>query len=179
MCRARTQSVGGRSFEERVMLAMPTALLRVLQRRFARLPPGSQLRRRGFKRLMTLGWAAGSREDYEVSLLFYEPDVNIQVTDDARSLGLAETYHGHQGFLDVWRDYRQDMAELRAEPELIIDLGDRFAQRVTLAVVGRSSGVALNQTQGHVFFFSRRGLFARQDIYLTWEDALEALERRD
>ena len=30
---------------------------------------------------------------------------------------MAETYDGHQGFLDVWRDLRQDMAEVRAEPE--------------------------------------------------------------
>ena len=100
------------------MLAMPTALLRALQRGFARLPPGSQLRRRGLKRFMTLGWAAASREDYEVPLLFYEPDVEIRnAAEFARTLGMAETYDGHQGFLDVWRDLRQDMAEVRAEPE--------------------------------------------------------------
>jgi hypothetical protein len=180
MSRGEAERVGGRSFEERVMLAMPTALLRALQRGFARLPPGSQLRRRGLKRLMTLGWAAASREDYEVPLLFYEPDVEIQVAaEGARTLGLAESYHGHQGFFSVWRDYRQDMAELRIEPKQIIDLGDRFAVRVTNAVVGGSSGVALKQTQGNIFYFSPRGLIVRQAQYLTWEDALAALERRE
>jgi ketosteroid isomerase-like protein len=174
------ERVGGRSFEERVMLAMPTALQRVLQRGFARLPPGSQLRRRGLKRLVTLGWAAASREDYEVPLLFYEPDVEIQTAAEwAQTLGLPESYHGHQGFLDVWRDYRQDMADLRFEPEQVIDLGDRFAVRLTGAVVGQSSGVAIRQTQGSIYHFSPRGLIARQEVYLTWEDALAALERRD
>ena len=80
------------------MLAMPPALLRALQRGFARLPPGSQLRRRALKRVMTLGWAAGSREDYEVPLLSCEPDVEIRMGfEGARTVGLAESYHGAPG----------------------------------------------------------------------------------
>jgi hypothetical protein len=101
MPRGEAGRVAGRSFEERVMLSMPTALLRALQRGFARLPPGTQLRRRGLKRLTTLGWAATSREDYEVPLLFYEPDVEIRnAREVAQTLGLAESYHGHQGLPD-------------------------------------------------------------------------------
>jgi hypothetical protein len=179
MSRGEAERVGGRSFEERVMLAMPTALLRVLQRRFARLPPGSQLRRRGLKRLTTLGWAAGSREDYELPLLSFEPDVEIVAAEGARTLGLAETYHGHEGFLDAARDYRQDMAEVRVEPEQIIDLGDRVALRATWIAVGRSGGVAIRQTRGFIFYYSPRGLVARWENYLTWEETLAALKRRD
>jgi hypothetical protein len=180
MSGGEAERVGGRSFEERVMLAMPTPLLRALQRGFARLPPGSQLRRRGLKRLTTLVWAAASREDYEVPLLFYEPDLEIQIAADfARTLGQAESYHGHQGFLEAWRDIRQDMAEMRVEPEQVVDLGDRFAQRATVVAVGRSGGVAVRQTRGYTFYLSPRGLIARQEHYLTWEDALAALERRD
>jgi hypothetical protein len=150
MSHGEAERVGGRSFDEQVMLAMPTALLRMLQRGFARLPPGSQLRRRGLKRLTTLGWAAASREDYEVSLLFYERDVEIRNDREfARTLGLAEGYHGHHGFLEVWRDLRQEMAEMCVAPELIIDLGDCFAVRATEAAVGRSSGAALKETRGY------------------------------
>jgi ketosteroid isomerase-like protein len=180
MARGETERVAGRSFEERVMLAMPTALLRALQRGFARLPLGSQLRRREVKRLNALAWAAASREDYEVPLLFCEPDVEIRMAAEiARSLGLAESYHGHQGFLDCWRDYRQDMAEMRVEPEQIIDLGDRVAVRATMVAVGRSGGVAIRQTSGFIFYYSPCGLIARQEVYWTWEDTLAALERRD
>src|SRR6516225_4891096 len=121
MSRGEAQRVGGRSFEERAMLAMPTPLLRALQRGFARLPPGSQLRRRWLKRTNALSWAAASREDYEVPLLLCEPDVEISMAfEGARTVGLAESYHGHQGFLDAMRDLRQDMADLRFEPEQII-----------------------------------------------------------
>jgi hypothetical protein len=99
--------------------------------------------------------------------------------EGARSLGLAESYHGHQGFLDFWRDLRQDMAELRVEPEQIIDLGDRIAVRGTGVAVGRSSGIAIRQTRGVIFYNSPRGLVARVEHYLTWEDTLAALERQD
>jgi hypothetical protein len=180
MSRGEAQRVGGRSFEERVMLAMPSALLRALQRGFARLPPGSQLRRRALKRLTTLGWAAGSREDYELPLLSFEPDVEIRSSAEfARTLGLAGTYYGHQGFLDAGRDYRQDMAEVRVEPEQIIDLGDRVAVRASWIAVGRSGGVAIRETRGFIFYYSPRGLVALWENYLTWEETLAALERQD
>jgi len=161
------------------MLAMPTALLRVLQRGFARLPPGSPLRRRWLKRTNALGWAAASREDYEVPLLLCEPDVEMIVFEGARTVGLAESYHGHQGILDFFHDLRQDMADFRVEPEQIIDLGDRTAVRGTVVAVGRSGGVAIRQTRGNIFYNSPRGLVARLEHYLRWEDTLAALERRD
>ena len=162
------------------MLAMPTPLLRALQRRFARLPPGSQLRRRWLKRTNALGWAAGSREDYEVPLLLCEPDVEIRMAfEGARTVGLAESYHGHQGILAFMRDLRQDMADLRFEPEQVIDLADRLAWRVTVVAVGRSGGVAIRETRGNIFYLSRRGLNARHEFYLTWEDTLAALQRRE
>ena len=161
------------------MLAMPTAVLRSLQRGFARLPPGSQLRRRRLKRTNALGLAAASREDYEVPLLFCEPDVEMIVFEGARTVGLAESYHGHQGILDFFRDLRQDMADLRFEPEQVIDLGDRSAVRMAMIAVGRSGGVEIRQTRGIIFYNSPRGLVARVEHYLTWEDTLAALERRD
>ena len=160
------------------MLAMPTALLRALQRGFARLPPGSQARRRALKRLSTLGWAAASREDYEVPLLLCEPDVEISMAfEGARTVGLAKSYHGHQGILDFFHDLRQDMADLRVEPEQIIDLGESVAVRGTAVVVGRGGGVAIRQTRGYMFYNSPRGLVARLENYLTWEETLAALER--
>ena len=162
------------------MLAMPTALLRVLQRGFAQLPPGSPLRRRWLKRTNALGFAAASREDYEVALLLCEPDVEISMAfEGARTVGLAKSYHGHQGILDFFRDLRQDMDELRFEPEQIVDLGDRTAVRAAVIAVGRSGGVAIRQTRGYNFYNSPRGLVARLENYQTWEDTLAALERRD
>ena len=137
-----------------------------------------QLRRRRLKRTNALGLAAASREDYEVPLLLCEPDVEIRMAfEGARTVGLAKSYHGHQGILDFFHDLRQDMADLRVEPEQIIDLGDRTAVRGTVVAVGRSGGVAIRQTRGYIFYNSPRGLVARLENYLTWEDTLAALER--
>ena len=129
------------------------------------------------KRLNALAWAALSREDYAVPLLFCEPDVEISAGEASRTLGWAETYHGHQGILDFFHDLRQDMADFRVEPEQIIDLGDRTAVRGTVVAVGRSGGVAIRQTRGNIFYNSPRGLVARLEHYLRWEDTLAALER--
>jgi ketosteroid isomerase-like protein len=180
MSRGAAERVGGRSFEERIMLAMPTPLLRALQRGLARLPPGSPLRRRWLKRTNALGCAAASREDYEVPLLLCEPDVEISMAfEGARTVGLAKSYHGRQGILAFMRDLRQDMADLRFEPEQVIDLGDRSAVRMAVIDVGRSGGVEIRQTLGNIIYNSPRGLVARMEHYLTWEDTLVALERRD
>ena len=116
-------------------------------------------------------------EDYEVPLFLCEPDVEMMSSRAARTVGLAESYHGHQGILDFFRDLRQDMADLRFEPEQVIDLGDRSAVRMAMIAVGRSGGVEIRQTRGIIFYNSPRGLVARVEHYLTWEDTLVALER--
>ncbi len=168
--------VAGRSIEERVMLRLPTPLVRLLPRGFARLPPGSQVRRRTLKRALARGFEAGSREDYAVGLLFYEPDVEIRAPGEfARALGLPERYDGHQGFIDLWRDTQQDMDDVSFQPEQIIDLGDRVALRGTLVGRGQTSGAITTQMTGTIYYFSRRGLVARQDLYWTWQEALDAL----
>lgn len=123
---------------------------------------------------------ANGRGAFDFGLLFYEPDVELHVLGGvARALGLSESYHGHQGVREVWRDYRRDMDDLRLEPEQIIDLGDRIALRVTLVGTGRASGATTRHTEGFVLHYSPRGLIARHEIYWSWEDALAALNAGD
>ena len=166
----------GRSIEERVMLRLPPPVVRLLMTGFARLPPGSHLRRRMLKRSIARGMEAGGREDFALPALVYEPDVEIRVLGDAaRALGLPERYEGHQGFLDIWRDWREDLDDFRFQPEQIIDLGDRVALRATIVGRGRASGVPTSRRIGHIYYMSPRGMVARQDIYWTWEEALGAL----
>jgi hypothetical protein len=175
-----TDNHAGRSIDERLALALPTAALQAVQWAVARLPPGSLLRRRVLKRLLARGFEGPARDDYEFDLLLYEPYVEIHVHGQvARALGTAECYHGHQGFLDLWRDYKQDMDDLRVEPKQIIDLGDRFAIRADLVGRGRSSGVVTTQTLGFIYYWSGRGRVARQDIYWTWDEALAMLQQQE
>jgi len=169
-----------RSIEERVMLRLPTPVAQLVMRGFARLPPGSHLRRRMLKRSFARGFEAARREDYAVDLLFYEPDVELRAPGEvAGALGLPESYYGHQGFIDVWSDMKQDMDDFRFEPEQIIDLGDRVALRGTLVGRGRASGVLTRQTAGFIYHFSQRGLVVLQELHWTWEDVLNALNDHD
>jgi ketosteroid isomerase-like protein len=163
------------------VLAVPAPLPRlafaVLVRR---LVPGSELRRRLLKHLVARAFDAHSRGEHEFGLRFYEDELELHVRGGvAQALGLAETYRGHQGVRQIWDDYRRDMADFRAEPEEIIDLGDRYALRVTLVGTGRSSGATTRHTEGFIVYFSRRGLIGRQEIYWRWEDALAELHGRD
>jgi|SRR5271165_3634305 len=170
----------GRSIEERVMLRLPSPIVRLVIRGVARLPPGSQLRRRMLKRFFARGFEAASREDYAVGLLFYEPDVDLRAPGEvAGALGLPKHYYGHQGFIDVWRDMKQDMDDFRFEPEQIVDLGDRVALRGVLVGRGRASGVLTRQTAGFIYHLSPRGLVALQELHWTWENVLDALNDHD
>ena len=90
---------------------------------------------------------------------------------------MAETYHGHQGFRDFLADYKQDMYNVRFEPEQIIDLGDRIAMRVSFVGEGALSGLTTRNATGNISWISPRGTVTRLDIYWTWDEALAALER--
>jgi ketosteroid isomerase-like protein len=169
---------GGRSIEERVALAMPTFLVRVMFMALARLPPGSYLRRRIQKRNFRRAFEALARDDYEFALLAYEPDVELRVWGEApRALGLAESYHGHQGFRDFLGDYKQDMNNAHWELEQIVDLGDRLALRTTFVGTGALSGVTMRKTIGIIWRISPRGAVTRQDLYWTWDETLAALQQ--
>jgi ketosteroid isomerase-like protein len=159
---------------------VPAPLLRLVCSVIARrLAPGSDLRRRLLKRLVGRALEAYARGEFEFGLLFMEADIEVHVRGDvAQSLGLAESYHGHQGVREVWEDYRRDMADFRVEPEQMIDLGDRYALRVTLVGTGRTSGATTRHTEGFILYFSRRGLIGRQEVYWSWEDALAELYGR-
>jgi ketosteroid isomerase-like protein len=138
------------------------------------------VRRRLLKRLVARSLEAYGRGEFEFGLLFMEPDVEVHVGGGvAQALGLAETYHGHQGVREIWDDYRRDMADFRVEPEQMIDLGDRYALRVTLVGTGRTSGATTRHTEGFILYFSRRSLIGRQEVYWSWNDALAALHGRD
>jgi ketosteroid isomerase-like protein len=165
-----------RSIDERIALAMPSSVMRAMAWALARLPPGSTLRRRLLKRIFALGLRAGGRGDDDVALLFFEPDVEFRLLSDVpRTLGLAETYRGRQGYLDAWRDYREEADDLHFEIEHIVDLGDRIAIRGNLVGRGRASGIDITDRQGQVFYLSPRGLVARVDLYRDWDRALADL----
>jgi hypothetical protein len=57
------------------------------------------------RREMVSGWDAAWRRDYELMLVRYARDVELQYDPDFEALGLGGTFHGHDAivrFLESW-----------------------------------------------------------------------------
>ena len=123
---------------------------------------------------MSRAWGAANRDDWWFTPAMYERDSEIVVAPEFRTLGLADRYRGPGGSKELADAWREDIADMRWEPELLIDLGDRWVLRARMSGSGRSSGARGDQTWGSVYHLSSRGRIARQEIYWTWEETLAA-----
>ena len=167
-----------RHLDERLTLRLPRLYRRLVKLVWA-LPPGSPVRRRVVKRLTARGWAAQSRQDDEVLLRAYHPNVEMNFFgDDFRALGFAACYRGHEGYRELMGLWRAEWFELRFQPEALIDLGDRLVMPVEMTARGATSGAPVAQTYGNVLWFDD-GLIVRQDVYWEWADCVEALGPAD
>ena len=135
--------------------------------------PASSFRRRLGKDLLAQAFEALAREDYDVILLTYDPNVEINVVG-AQAAGFAEQYHGHNGYRDLMRVWGAEWQSPRYKPEALFDLGDRWIIRMGVSGRGRTSGVELGQTVGYVLAW-RDGAIVRMDVYWDWTDCRDAL----
>src|SRR5690242_1065023 len=97
--RVRGRTGRRRTLEERVLTRFPSAG-RLLARAFARLPPGSRVRRALVARRTGLAYAAANRGDFEVVLAGM--DLGIYEYRPSRDLlppDLEDVFHGQDGYL--------------------------------------------------------------------------------
>lgn len=169
-----TPAIVGRHLDERLALRAPR-LFRRLVKLLLVLPRGWEIRKKLVKSFLVRGAKALAREDYELVLLTYDPDVQISnIGDDALAVGFAERYHGHEGYRELMRLWRAGWLNPRYTPDAVIDLGKRFVVRVKLTGQGASSGAGVAQTCGCVLDFAG-GAVVRMDIYWDWSQCVEAL----
>jgi ketosteroid isomerase-like protein len=166
--------VVGRHLDERLALRAPR-LFRELVKLMVALPPDLAVKRRLVRSYLARGAKALAREDYELVLLTYDPEVEItNIGDDALALGFAVRYHGHQGYRELMRVWRGEWVSPRFTPVAVTDLGDRFVVRIKLTGRGASSGAEVAQTCGCVLAFAD-GAIVRMHIYWDWSECVEAL----
>lgn len=161
---------------ERTLAAAPRWLTRLGFRFVTRLPASSRLRRRALRNGMARSFAALNRGDWWYTPIVYESDCEIVVAAEFRTLGLADRYRGHGGGQELTEAWREELPDVRWDPEQLIDLGERWVPRARVSGSGRSSGVRTDRTWGALYQLSSRGRIARQEIYCTWEEALAAAE---
>jgi hypothetical protein len=160
-----------RTLDERIVVRFP-ALARLWAAWWARLPQHSRLRRVLLLRRFRQGYAAASRRDFDLLLTGLDPGIEYH-SSELWQIDFDPVYHGHDGYLQVWRGVFESFEDVRLDPEELLDFGDRFLVTVKLSGHGASSGVSISQPHFQLFTL-RRGLVVRQDDFQDRAEALEA-----
>jgi ketosteroid isomerase-like protein len=123
-------------------------------------------------------YAAANRRDFERVLVGWDPGSEYRPSADLMPPDFEAVFHGHDGYLMMWRRQVDAFEDLRFDPEEILDLGDKLL--VTAQVRGHGSGSGVPVTQPVFQLFElRRGLVVRQEDFLDRSEALEAAGLRE
>jgi ketosteroid isomerase-like protein len=161
-----------RSPEQRLSIRFPS-LYRLISRSFFRLPARSRLRRSALARNMALVYAAANRRDFDVVLVGLDPGFEYRPSADLRPPDLEPVFHGHDGYLKLWRYWLEAFEDIHWEPEEILDLGETLIVTTQQKGRGSGSGVAVSEPVFQVFHM-RDGLVLRQSDFLDRSQALDA-----
>jgi hypothetical protein len=161
-----------RSLDERLYLRFP-ALYRLLADRVARLPPRSRLRRLMLTRSAARGLAAVNRRDFEVFFLAFDSGIEYHPAGDQLPPGMDEVTHGHDGYEKLWRQMIDSFENFHAEPEELLDLGERLLVTIRYEGHGSGSGVPIKLPLFQLFKVER-GVIVWQKDFNDRSEALEA-----
>ena len=116
-------------------------------------------------------WEAFIRHDNEAALALYDPEVEIDVRNEAR-VG-AGVYYGVEGVQRWFRDLLSAFGDVGSEVEEWIDADDQVIAVVRSYGRGRRSGVPVDMLEAHLWTV-RDGKLVRLRTFATKEAALEA-----
>jgi hypothetical protein len=160
-----------RTLDERIVVSFP-ALGRWLAAAGARLPRNSRLRRAMLVRSFRKAAAAANRRDFALLLTGFDPAIELHRADVF--LDVSGTFHGHDGYLEVWGKVLESFEDFRLDPEELLDFGDRLLVTVKISGHGAGSGLSISQPLYQLFTL-RRGMVTRQDDFQDRAKALEAV----
>ena len=105
----------------------------------------------------------------------YEPHVEVSLSG-AEALGLADRYHGHEGWRQFYADFVESFTDLRYVVKRVLDGGNRLVFEFDFHAKGKASGAEVVLRVPTAVRLSPRGKIERQDLFWqgTWEDAMEA-----
>jgi ketosteroid isomerase-like protein len=124
-----------------------------------------ELARRGFE--------AYNSRDLEALARIMHPDVELHAGRDLPNRG---TFHGHEGFLQWNATWDEAWEEFTIEATAIEALGDEhILADVRQTARGAGSGIGV-EMDVHWAFEVKDGQVTRMHLYLTREEALDAIE---
>ncbi len=155
------------------------SLARMAAGGFTRLPRRSRLRRSIVVRRVRRTYAAANRRDFDVILVGLDPEIyEYRPSRDLLPPDLEEVFHGHDGYLRLWRYWLDAFEDIRWDPEELLDLGDKLLVTTQQSGHGSGSGVAVSEAVFQLFTL-HRGMVIRQDDFLNHAEALEAVGLAD
>jgi ketosteroid isomerase-like protein len=164
-----------RTLDERVLLRFP-ALVRALLFVYARLPPGSRLRRAFTARSLRRFADAFNRRDFDVLLPFLHPEIEFEGAEGPFGgyfPDLSRVHHGREEYRRMCETLVEGWDDLTYRSEEVVDLGDRLFGVSRVTGHGRLSGVALDIPLFQVVTL-RNGLIVRQRDFAERDKAVEA-----
>jgi hypothetical protein len=110
------------------MVRFPALYRRLAELTQRRLTPRSRLRRALLRRQIVSGWSAYNRQDFELMLVRYAPEVEFEFPPGQQTLGLSGTFRGHEAMAAGLREQAGTWASAQVEPAYLLDLGDRVSR---------------------------------------------------
>jgi ketosteroid isomerase-like protein len=159
--------------EDRFTVRFPAAL-RLLSLTTQRLSPRSRLRRFLLARRIAQTYAAVNRRDFDVILAGFDPAIEYRPSNELMPPDLEAVSHGHGGFRQLWGYWMDAFADLRWDPEEILDFGDKVLVTARQNGHGSGSGAAVSVSVFQLFTV-RGGLVTRQEDFLDRAQALRAV----
>jgi ketosteroid isomerase-like protein len=165
-----------RKLDEWVWSLVPS-LIPLSTRTILRLPLRSRLRYRLVNYWVRRSYEIVNRRDFALALGAQDSDVVIRYAPDPDGRippDLVGEYHGHDGFREAWSKWLDAFADLRVEPDEVVDLGgDRLLVGIRAVGRGTGSGVTVAQ-RGFTLYTFREGRVARHEFFFDRELAEQA-----
>jgi len=121
------------------------------------------------------GVRAFNEGDVEAWLEQFDPDIVWHASEDNPDV---DTYHGHEGLVQLAATWREMFEELRVEPHEIIDRGDHVILAARVRGLGTSSGAEIDMPRTWTMKL-RDGETIEVWEHRTKEQALEAAGLRE
>jgi hypothetical protein len=162
-----------RNLEERLMVRFPSLYRHQAALLWRLLSPRSRLRRAFLRRALLSGWAAGNRRDFELILVRYAPDVEVEFFPGLQTLDIGVTLRGHAGVVEGYGKLAEVWDTMELGPAFVLDLGDRALALGFFRSHARASGVPLEQEIA-ILYTVPEGFVTYEQAFPSWEEGLRA-----
>ena len=113
---------------------------------------------------------AYNRRDFDAAVEDFHPEVEWVLP----ALQRSDSCKGPEEVKRFWIGLDETFAELRLDPQQLVDAGDRVAVRLRFFGRGKESGAELETEMYHQLSTFRDGVMVRIEYFTTWAAAREA-----